>query len=544
MATAVLILILLGVGTTPAAPPTLDFLFPAGGQRGTKIEVTVGGKQDPWPVQVWTDTPGLKAQAAEGKGKLTIEIDGTVPSGPHLLRLYNEEGASAPRCFVVSQVVEELEKEPNDRKAEPQKISTLPRIVNGRFEKSGDTDFYAVTAEAGKWLIASVDAYGLGTGMDPALHLFDSNGVRLAFNHDKKNLDPFLAWEVKESGTYVFQIVGFGHPPEANVRFATGPGTIYRLHITQGPFAEYLFPPAVRRDRECHARAFGWNLPSEFLACDISSSQIGAFQTQLDVELPGALNSVAALVEDSRAGEEVLEETASTNQMLNALPCAVNGRIEGLGDEDRFSFKAAKDQRLSFRLESAALGFPVNGALTIQDKDGKELSSKNNAEPGEDPTLDWTVPSDGQYAIVVSELSHQGGPNYVYRLLIQTNRSDYTFTSENHAFQVEAGQTTEITVNVSSRRGTAKLMAVIEPLPPGATCEPVEIPEKGGELKLKISAAKDAKPAQGFIRIIARGEGGLAEKAARYSLKIKDSRGGRLLITDTDQLWLTVLKAK
>jgi len=33
----------------------MEHLYPAGAQRGTTNIVTAIGKQDPWPVEVWTD---------------------------------------------------------------------------------------------------------------------------------------------------------------------------------------------------------------------------------------------------------------------------------------------------------------------------------------------------------------------------------------------------------------------------------------------------------------------------------------------------------
>ena len=36
-------------------PPQLDYLFPAGGQQGTTVELEIGGYLDPWPVEVWSN---------------------------------------------------------------------------------------------------------------------------------------------------------------------------------------------------------------------------------------------------------------------------------------------------------------------------------------------------------------------------------------------------------------------------------------------------------------------------------------------------------
>ena len=42
-----------------AADPVLNHLSPVAGQQGTTVSVTASGKFDPWPAQVWVDTPGV-----------------------------------------------------------------------------------------------------------------------------------------------------------------------------------------------------------------------------------------------------------------------------------------------------------------------------------------------------------------------------------------------------------------------------------------------------------------------------------------------------
>src|ERR1700738_4170168 len=51
----------------PAAPPTLIYLYPAGAQRGTTVDVTAGGTFERWPVHCWTDGKGLEGKRAAQK---------------------------------------------------------------------------------------------------------------------------------------------------------------------------------------------------------------------------------------------------------------------------------------------------------------------------------------------------------------------------------------------------------------------------------------------------------------------------------------------
>src|SRR3954471_4563459 len=177
-----------------AAEPVLKQLYPLGGQRGTTASVTATGAAEPWPPQVWADTPGLQFRAEPEKGKLTVEIAKDAVLGPHLVRLFNAQGASAARFFFVSADAEILEVEPNDDFKAPQKIEALPVTISGRLEKPGDVDSFGVALKQGQPLTASVEAYVLGSPFDGMLRIVDSTGTQLAFNHDGRTLDPLLSW--------------------------------------------------------------------------------------------------------------------------------------------------------------------------------------------------------------------------------------------------------------------------------------------------------------------------------------------------------------
>ena len=129
-----------------AAPPADPRLFPAGAQRGTTVPVTATGTFASWPVRVGSSDEGITAAAGKRKGELTVTVAAGVAPGVHWLRAHDKEGGGNLRPFFVGTLPEAAEKEPNDEPRKPQALAGPSVTVNGRLEKAGDVDCFAVEA--------------------------------------------------------------------------------------------------------------------------------------------------------------------------------------------------------------------------------------------------------------------------------------------------------------------------------------------------------------------------------------------------------------
>src|ERR1051326_8185597 len=246
------------------AGPTLDHLYPMAVQAGVTNSISVIGKFDPWPPKVWVDAPGIVFKPETNSGKCAIEIDSNSAVGPHLVRVFNEQGVSEPRFLIVTREAQIQEQEPNDEFAKPQLLERLPASLNGRLDKAGDVDCFGVSLKAGQTLIASVDAYILASPMDAVLRLVDARGGQLALNHDHSGtLDPFLTWTAKDSGDYVLQVFAFAFPFGSDVRFTGGNSCVYRLHVARGPCLGRTIPLGVQYGARNPLRLGGVDMTAE-----------------------------------------------------------------------------------------------------------------------------------------------------------------------------------------------------------------------------------------------------------------------------------------
>lgn len=210
--------------------PELKAIHPIGSGRGTTNTYTLSGKFDPWPPKFWSEPAGLTFKIDTNKNKVTIEVPSDATPGARLVRIYNEDGASGLKFFVIGKDSELTEKEPNSRLIEAQE-ATLPTVINGRLDKNDDVDSYRIKLKAGEWLDASLEAYMLMSKIDGVLRLATTNGVTLTWNHDYETFDPRISWRAPADQTVILQVFGFVYPANAEIRLSGGDEAFYRLHL-------------------------------------------------------------------------------------------------------------------------------------------------------------------------------------------------------------------------------------------------------------------------------------------------------------------------
>lgn len=523
-----------------AAPPALETLFPCGGKAGASTTITATGSNlDKGHPNVWADHPGIVFKPGEKPKTFAVTIAPDVPPGPHLVRFFNAEGASAPHVFVVGTHDEVSDAEPNNDHLASQRIDKLPVAVHGRLEKSGDVDTFAVQLESGRTFAAEMQGYALGSQMDPAMKLLDASGVEVALSHDTHNLDPFIRFEVKKTGIYFVQIMAFAHPPAADVTLKGSAGHIYRLTLTDQPFARSALPCGVQRGQTA-------KVATNHGEATVDATHSIAGERRIAVPTPAGEPVFAALVSSTVALEKEPNDDRKVAQRLTA-PCAVSGIISRSGDEDRYVFSARKGESHVLRIHAAVVHSPLDAALRVEDSEGKVLQQDDDSDDANpDPSLAWKAPEDGDFIAVVHDLFQRGGPDFCYALEISPPAPTITATLASNALNLDAGKTAELKTTVKiTGKPQGKLLANVIGLPNGVTVKEAEVPAKGGEVKLPLTAAADAAAANGPVelQIVTSPPDGPMIFKASYDLRGTEPRGDRLINEDS-RVWLTVTPAK
>jgi hypothetical protein len=469
---AVLIAGLLGPTGSFAKPPILTELFPPGAGRGQAVAVNASGTFDHWPVKAWIEGRGVQIRADKEKGKLTVAVAADAPPGLRWVRLYDVEGATALRPFVIGVLPEAMEVEPNDEPMAPQLLAVASSVVNGRLARTGDVDGFGVHLTRGQSVVASVDAgQHLGSPMDAVLQIVSQDGLVLAQNDDDVGPDPRIVFEAPSAGTYIVRLFAFPAKPDSSIRFAGGRDYVYRFTMTTGGFMDYAFPLAVGSDGPAVVEAIGWNIPAaaRILPVDISGAR----------ELFAVSHALLAGTAFVRRGPFVaaveIEPNDLSRPQVLASPVALSGRIDPPGDQDVFRVSLRKDEKRVIRVESRVLGRPLDPTLRMLDSKGKILADLDDTGRNDrDLERTFTAPADGDYRLVVRDLNDRGGPRFAYLLSVLEPRPDFSLTLASDRFDITPGKTTKITVAVQRNDGLAEPIEVAAvDLPAGITAPPV-----------------------------------------------------------------------
>lgn len=504
-----------------AAPPKLDYLFPAGGQRGTTVTVTATGTFERWPAQAWAENKGVEVKAGKTSGQLSITIAPDAEPGVTWIRLYDEQGTSVARPFFVGVLPEVLEKEPNDDPKKPQALSQSS-VVNGRLDKQNEVDTFAIKLTKGQTLIASLDANRtLRSPMDGVLQVLSADAFVLEQSDDYHGLDPQIAHTATKDGTYLVRVFAFPDKADSSIRFAGKETFIYRLTLTTGPFVEYAYPLSVPRSAPDTVELVGWNIPE-----DVRKFPVKPVSGVITLRLfhPTIAQVCSVRVEPGRAIVKT-KATRSEPQAIT-LPVTVSGRLDKKGDVDVYQFNAKKGEKIPVRIEGRTLGFPIDPVLRVTDADGKTIVPAQAKAIGADPTLDFAPPQDGTFRVEVRDLAGDGGMRHVYRLRVGPPEPDFELKVAADAFTLATAKSLDIPVTITRVGGFKQEIALsVEGLPKDVT---VTATAKGVTLLIPEKATFT-----GPIRIVGKAKDG----TIRYA---------RATVTElartTEHLWLTAMR--
>lgn len=396
--------------------PSVEAIFPPGGQRGGSVDVSVRGRELTDALSVMATFPvhasivaDEKEPAARCTLKLTIPKD--APLGVHGLRIATRRGISNMVPFCVDDLPEVVASGNNRSVAEAQKIP-VPCVISGRVDAEASY-YFRLQMQAGQRVCFEIIGRRMGSPLDSLLIVQDASGRQLAFSDDAPGLqrDARLVFTAKENGEYVVQL--------RDVRYQGGANYTYRLRVGDFPCATTTFPLAVK--------------PGGQATIHFAGPYVDGVQP-VPIEAPAEASTLALLVTPQRPNappgwpvavglsnlEEVLEREPNDSpeqaQRLT-LPIAINGRFDRPADRDFYRLSVKKGQRLVVEAQTWEWGSPSSAYLVLRDATGKQQLATSN--PMQDPPrIEYSVPADGEVILSVEHLHFAGGPEETYRVTV------------------------------------------------------------------------------------------------------------------------------
>jgi hypothetical protein len=464
-----LLVLFLTVSVARSDPPAVSFLFPAGGQRGTSVELQVGGLalnescraevlgegvklapilkkiSVPWfegPLLPLPESQRQEAYPQTLTGKL--EIDRDAKPGVRFVRCWTSQGVSFISRFIVGELPEIMEKEEDGNQTH---LVPLNHTINGRIYPREEIDTWQVDLKAGQTLFATIDAASFDSQLEARLELRDSANRLLVEARSNHRDDPAFEFTAPREGSYSVRVF--------DRAFDGSQQHVYRLTLsTKKPEPRNL------------------SLPTQ-----------------------------QPLIRES----DEPTDPVKGNHLL--VPSTGSGTISKPGESDRWSFSARKGETLEAELFARRLDSPVLGLLAIQDANGKELATAETANLA-DPTLKFTVPVDGLYFLRVADrFRTRGGEKHHYRVQLRKPLPSFSLALTNPSFILRRGTQDSTRINVS-RFGNfnGPIHLTVEGLPRGVSLAKETIINPGqNQIELFLKADASAKIDTSLITI--RGTG-------------------------------------
>src|SRR5205814_1057475 len=169
------------------------------------------------------------------KFKVTISAD--VPVGIYDARLIGQWGISNPRAFVVGDLAEVAEKEPNNDVEQAQRVE-VNSTINGIINNPTDVDYYVFAGKKGQRIVVSCLASSIDSRLNPNLEIFDATGRKIGENRNYQGEDALLDVTATNDGDYFVRVSYFTHTQGSAEYF-------YRLSITTAPWIDAVYPPMI-----------------------------------------------------------------------------------------------------------------------------------------------------------------------------------------------------------------------------------------------------------------------------------------------------------
>lgn len=497
--------------------PEAGYIFPAGGKAGATVNVHLGGYNWTADLEYIVSEPRVRILPAGPPGPLLIpgppywfgakgrlaslpipretaaklEIPPGVAPGFIYVQVANANGVSSPVAFMVGDTTEIVEVESS---SSIQRLTQLPATVSGRLMKNEEIDRYTFTAPSDGPITCDLWARRLGSKFLGILEVRDANGRLVSDALGTHSADPVTTFPAKANAAYTVSI--------RDLDFAGDRSFVYRLHVSANSRVLAARPAGGKQ---------GETRDVEFVVTD--GAKIETVKRSVAFPVQGSTFTYSLDTPRGKSLPFMLlvsphPQTIAASKSL-VSPSGVTAAFAHPDEEHRYLCEWKKGEIWSLRVNARKIGSPLDMTLAINgpaDKDSlrKEVARNDDLPGTVDAGLDFPVPADGIYEIILNDASGKAGlPSAVYRLEIASPEPDFALTLAAPKVNVPLGGKIDIAVKALRTGGFKGPIALtLRGLPEGVhTAADLVIPADKNDLAISLNATADAATAASRVTL-------------------------------------------
>jgi hypothetical protein len=497
-----------------ADPPHVSYIFPAGGQQGTKVEFRVGGhnlhegagfrmfgegvkasERVERTKTIWFEGPVIEQPASQQKENYpkdyagSVQIAADAELGLLHWRVSTSQGVTSRMKFVVGMLPEIVESEV-DGNAIPTPVK-LPVTINGRIFPREDVDVWTFEARAGETVSCEVMASRIGSPLDSRLEIRAPGNRVLTQNVDAFGADSFVRFVAPVDGTYECLI--------HDINFSGLQDFIYRLSIRKGASLDSVFPLGGQAGQTIAASLIGVGLPKNPVEITLPKTNRGFAYWNWEDSKVGVTKPVVLAVSDLAESTEIEPNDAwdADTQITGAKAGSVlNGRIGSPGDVDLWKIETEADTSLQFEVFAERLGTDLDSVLKIVDETGKQLATNDDLKSGvSDSKLTWKVAKGGPWFLEIrDQLPSRGGNPFAYRIEVtEPAPNDFALVLPQDSLNVDRGGEAKLKIDIERSGYKGEIELSVDGLPDGVTIEGTKVGKNKPNVQLTFKATAETK---------------------------------------------------
>ncbi len=491
---------------------SLGYLYPAGGEVGTYVEIEAGGLNINRATKVLFSHPGIKGELEQikesasakkkrrrlndqsspqlaDKIKIKITIDKSVPCGLYDLRLQGKGGVSNMLPFEVASYPNVLEnKKSTIRK--PNKVESLPAVLCG-YVTPGGIDYFQFTGKKGDQIVASVKgrqlvpyiADAVPGWFQPVIKIVDSRGKEIAYSDDYYHyVDPVIITTLPKDGKYTLMIHDAIYRGREDFN--------YRIQIGVIPFVTGRYPAYGVVGKKLKQDIEGVNLSDTKQTIKIKKEGYNQLSYRNNV---GTSNAVPFYALEK--GKKIVY--SPRDKALLTMGTAIADSLTAESKVKRYRISAYEDEEIIVELIGRRNGSRIDAVMRLRDEAGNILARADDTEDPiqglmtfhADPILKYKPELSEQLILEVEDLHRGYGKDYHYLLRRHRQLPSFNAFVSPANITIPSGGTAAFRVDVKGRlKRPADL--VVKGLPKGFTTSSLRL--RGRRWDVSITSAKGA----------------------------------------------------